>query len=157
VVNQAHLADGRPCLSVGQFLSGSLAAFLLIAELGCGQSLTVHASADGAVEARPIDLVQVDPTLGSVEVRSIATTTTGNIALAGLLQGSVDLGNGPLSSAGGTDLLVADFDPSGATIWSRRFGDATDQGSAYVATSGTGDIVVATGFRGVLDFGAALL
>jgi hypothetical protein len=117
-----------------QFLGGNLAAFLLIAELGCGRSLTVHAPADGAVETRPIDLIQVEPTLGSVEGLSMATTATGNIALAGLLQGSVDLGNGPLSSAGGTDLVVADFDPAGAPIWSRRFGDATDQGSACIAT-----------------------
>jgi len=158
-------------LSIAQFsVRGNLAGLLLVAGLGCGRSSTIPRAGDGAVDATSSNLGgsgdtgavdasvdQAEVPFGSVATSSIATTATGSIVLAGLLQGSVDLGNGLLSSAGGRDLLLANFDPSGSPVWSRRFGDATDQGSAYIATGGTGDIVVATGFRGVLDLGTGPL
>jgi hypothetical protein len=41
----------------------------------------------------------------------------------GYFGGTVNLGGSDLTSAGGVDVFVAKFDPSGVHQWSQRFGD----------------------------------
>jgi uncharacterized protein (AIM24 family) len=77
--------------------------------------------------------------------QSVAVDSRGNIVLASLIQGSVDLGDGPVHSAGGSDFLVAKFNPAGRVLWHRRYGDLYDQFSLLVAVDST-DAVLLTGF-----------
>src|SRR5262249_6104714 len=51
----------------------------------------------------------------------------GNIVLACFSTGALDFGGGLLTSAGGSDIMVAKFDGSGTHLWSKRFGDAAAQ------------------------------
>ena len=78
----------------------------------------------------------------------------GRIALVGPFhQGSVDLGNGPLS-APQSGVFVAMLSPSGDALWSRHL--AKEQWTpafAVAVLSAAGDITVATRPGGAVDFG----
>ncbi|MEO7326954.1 MAG: hypothetical protein ABI193_00140 [Minicystis sp.] len=76
-----------------------------------------------------------------------------DLVIAGGIYGMGDLGGGPLTSAGGGDVLVARFDSQGAPRWASRFGDENDQRATSVAVDPSGAIVVTGIFSGGLDFG----
>ncbi|MEZ4380477.1 MAG: DUF4215 domain-containing protein [Nannocystaceae bacterium] len=52
--------------------------------------------------------------------KAVAAGPQGDIILAGNLQGSIDLGGGPLVSAGWTDVFVARLSADGGHVWSQR-------------------------------------
>jgi len=85
----------------------------------------------------------------------IAVDGAGNVLLTGRFEGSVDFGGGPLttSGVGDYDIFVAKFDPSGAHLWSQRFGDASAQLGNCIASDGTGQVIVAGEFEGSVTFG----
>lgn len=83
----------------------------------------------------------------------LAVDAAGNVVITGYFDGSTDLGGGTMTSAGGSDLFVAKYDPSGAHIWSKRFGDVSDQVGLTVALDPSGNIVISGQFSGTLDFG----
>ncbi len=83
----------------------------------------------------------------------VAADPLGNVVLAGSFYGTVDTGNGPLTSAGSTDLLLAAFDDDGTPLWSRRFGDASTQVATGVAVGDSRNLVVTGYFSGAVDFG----
>ena len=89
--------------------------------------------------------------------QSIAVDAQGNVVLTGLMQGSVNFGDGPVQSAGAFDFFVAKFDLTGKVRWYRRYGDQYDQPSLLVAVDGA-DAVLLTGFfLGSVDFGGGPL
>jgi hypothetical protein len=77
--------------------------------------------------------------------------------MVGHFQGAVDFGDSLLTSAGGTDIVVAKYDPSGSHVWSQRFGDASSQQAFDVATDPAGNIFVAGHFGGTVDFGGGAI
>jgi hypothetical protein len=84
----------------------------------------------------------------------------GNIYLAGDLNsesGPIDFGGGALASAGGTDIFVASFDPSGQHRWSERFGGGADQHVGGLAVSPEGFVAIAGSLEGGADFGGGLV
>jgi hypothetical protein len=81
----------------------------------------------------------------------------GGVVLAGGFWGSLDLGGTVLASAGDLDIFVAKLDPSGANVWSKRFGDTKQQLAAAVAVDGAGDVFLTGEFSGTFDFGGAPL
>jgi hypothetical protein len=90
--------------------------------------------------------------------RGIAADPYGNVILSGSFQGTVDLGGGALTSAGGIDIYVAKFDPGGNHLWSQRFGDATyNQRGRSVAIDASGNVIVAGPMAGTVDFGGGPL
>ncbi len=93
----------------------------------------------------------------SVYARSVATDAAGNVVITGHFDGAFDFGGGPLTSAGGSDVFVAKFDPAGNHLWSKRFGDPTSQGGYSVATDAAGNVVVMGNFFGTIDLGSGLL
>ena len=85
---------------------------------------------------------------------SIAADTSGNLLLTGFFRGAVDFGDGPIASAGASDILLAKLDASGNPLWSKRFGDAaTDQAGKSVAFDKFGNALLAGNFYGTVDFG----
>lgn len=86
-----------------------------------------------------------------------AVDPSGAIVVAGAFRGTLDLGTGPLASAGEGDILVAKLAGDGATVWSKRFGDAMDQAPVSVATDGGGNVIVAGFAHGTVDFGGGPL
>jgi glucose dehydrogenase len=73
--------------------------------------------------------------------------------VTGRLQGTLDLGGGPVTSVGASDIFVARYaGADGRHLWSRRFGGtATDMGYA-IAIDGDG-VVVAGFFQEAADLG----
>src|SRR5260370_7413933 len=51
---------------------------------------------------------------------------SGNVVITGVFQGLVNLGGGTLTGAGtGYNIFVAKYSPTGAPLWSKRFGTST--------------------------------
>jgi len=90
-----------------------------------------------------------------------------NVVLVGGFENTLDFsaalgaggagGGATLQSAGGADLFVAKFDPAGALMWSKRFGDAADQCQPYCgirsAVDGNENIFIASSLATTIDFG----
>lgn len=85
-------------------------------------------------------------------IERVVVDSAGNIIVVGHFRGSIDLGGGPLVSAGARDVFVAKLDPSGGHIWSRGFGGPLDQFGRGIATDANGNVFVAGTFWGTADF-----
>lgn len=89
--------------------------------------------------------------------QGVAVDRSGNVILVGYFGDGVDFGGGPLLSAGGPDIFVAKFDPTGKHLWSQRFGDSGEQYGYGVAIDGANHIVLVGHFDGAVDFGGGPL
>jgi hypothetical protein len=87
--------------------------------------------------------------------KAVAVDATGNIIVAGYSDGSVDLGGGLLIGAGGWDLLLAKYSPTGAHLWSKRFGGTGTEAVTCIALDAAGNIFVGGSFYGTGNFGGA--
>lgn len=97
---------------------------------------------------------------GNVEEQlglAVTFDPSGNVLLAGYLDGAADFGGGPLASAGGDDVFLAKLDPGGNHLWSKRFGDADHQRVTAIATDAAGAVFITGNFAGSIDFGAGSL
>jgi hypothetical protein len=88
---------------------------------------------------------------------ALAINASGAMALGGVFDGTVDLGCGLISSAGGGDVFLARLDTTGPCIYSKRFGDAAPQELAAAAVDATGNVVLGGRFQGAVSFGGAPL
>lgn len=94
---------------------------------------------------------------GDDQGTGVAVDSLGNVLIAGFFTGSIDFGGGALTSAGGTDIFVAKFDPSGSHVWSKRFGSTgSDQGLALAVDPANG-VTFAGSFSGSVDFGGGAI
>ncbi|MBI4702987.1 MAG: nucleotide-binding protein [Deltaproteobacteria bacterium] len=85
--------------------------------------------------------------------RALCVDAAGNVFLGGFFQGSVDFGAGVLTSAGSYDALVAKLDKDGNALWSKRFGDGSEQYLTALAADSQGNVVLAGYYSGSIDFG----
>jgi hypothetical protein len=99
---------------------------------------------DGDVESG-----YLDPEVG----RLVAVDAEGNVLLVASFRGTADFGGGPLTSAGDTDLVLAQYDRTGTHRWSRRFGGAAAESAEDLALDPQGNIYLAGSFWGTVDFG----
>ncbi len=84
---------------------------------------------------------------------AIAAGSAGQIALTGYFDGSLDFGGGPLNGAGLTDAFATELDANGSHLWSRSYGDGTDQAGRATAIGSTGEVIVFGDFNGTANFG----
>jgi hypothetical protein len=88
---------------------------------------------------------------------AVAIDPENRIIVAGTCAPDVDLGGGPVQTAGGTDACVVAFDPDGTYLWHHALGGpATDQ-AADVAVNGSGEIAVCGSFTGSMSLGNTVL
>ncbi len=88
----------------------------------------------------------------------IAIDGAGNVVVTGHFQDTVDFGGGPLESDDGSfDIFVAKFDPTGAHLWSQRFGGPDADRGRDIAVDGAGNVLVTGEFRNTVSFGGDLL
>jgi hypothetical protein len=85
----------------------------------------------------------------------IAIDPSGNPTITGSFWRSIDLGAGPLRSAGVVDVFVASFTPAGAHRWSRGFGGTGADACYGISVDDAGAVFVTGTFRTSLDFGGA--
>lgn len=88
---------------------------------------------------------------------SLSVAVDGRILLTGYFQGTIDLGLGPLVSAGGYDVFAAMFNADGSTRWAQRYGDERHQFLINGAHGHGSSIVLAGSFHGTIDFGSGAL
>ncbi len=99
-------------------------------------------------------------TIGDAKLQQnavVAVDSTGNILVAGSFYGTVDLGGGPMVSAGEADVFIAEMDPNGAHLWSKRFGDSANQLGVSIAFDPQNNVVLAGSLVGAADFGGGPL
>lgn len=91
------------------------------------------------------------------QVAGVDTDSFGNVFLTGDYLGTVNFGGVPLTSAGGFDIFLAKYGPSGIHIWSNRFGDASTQHTEGIACDAADNVVIAGNFSGSVDLGGGPL
>ncbi len=91
------------------------------------------------------------------DARDVAIATDGCIYLLGSNYGTIDFGGGPLVSSGYADVVVAKLDPDGHHLWSRQFGDGSQDSPGAVAVTPDGDVVIGGSFAGGIDLGGGTL
>jgi hypothetical protein len=88
---------------------------------------------------------------------SVSADISANVIVSGQFAGPIDLGCGTLVPQA-ADLFVGKYDPNGACLWAHGFGGSQQFESAAmgygVVADPSGNVVVAGGFQGVLDFGS---
>lgn len=87
----------------------------------------------------------------------VATDASGNVIVGGGFAGTADFGDGPVTSAGLSDVFLVALDSTGAHRWSRTFGGVAGDGSLAVATDTGGNVLITGEFSDVADFGGAPL
>ena len=99
------------------------------------------------------------PTLGdNVIVWAAATDSSGNVVIAGEMQGSVNFGGSKLVSSGTErDVFVARYSSAGAHLWSQRFGSTGSDTGYGVGVDSGGNVYVAGTFSGTVNFGGGPL
>ncbi|WP_437673478.1 hypothetical protein [Sorangium sp. So ce131] len=91
-------------------------------------------------------------------LRSIAVDAAGNIVIAGYFSGALFCSAPPApvcpTSAGGTDIFVRKYDPRGAVLWTRIYGDNTNQFATGVAVDAEGNVLLTGRYNGTLSLGS---
>jgi hypothetical protein len=82
----------------------------------------------------------------SQNVTALAATLSGGVVMSGVLQGTVDFGDGDPITANGTDAFVARYGASGNLLWVRVFGGPDHQGVRGMAVDPTDGSVVIGGY-----------
>ncbi len=95
--------------------------------------------------------------VGNEYTSGIAVDGDGNAIVVGLFDINLDLGDGLMSSAGGSDIFVLKLDPTGQPLWSRRFGGVFNDRPRDVAVRSDGSIVIGGAAGGPMTIGAAML
>ncbi|WP_437592803.1 PE-PGRS family protein [Sorangium sp. So ce1000] len=89
-------------------------------------------------------------------IEAIAADQHENVVLVGGFETAINFGGEAdvLASEGHHDIFVVKLDAAGDHVWSRRFGDGSEQYALAVATDSSGNVIVAGEFEGTLNFGA---
>ena len=95
---------------------------------------------------------------GSDAGRGLAVDGAGNLFMTGSFAGNVDFGGGALVNAGSLDIVLAKYSTvAGAHIWSKRFGNASDDYGTSVAVNALGHVFVTGWFTTSVNFGGGVL
>ncbi|MFO0588775.1 MAG: hypothetical protein U0441_14590 [Polyangiaceae bacterium] len=97
--------------------------------------------------------------LGNQQILGVATDSAGATLFAGAFTGSLGgPGIDPLTSAGGSDVLVGKLDAAGMPVWLHGYGSAGMYEQALsVATDASGAVYVTGYFDGAVSFGGPTL
>ncbi|MFS8071236.1 MAG: SBBP repeat-containing protein, partial [Byssovorax sp.] len=88
---------------------------------------------------------------------TVAVDWSGSVALATMLFGSADFGNGVFTSLGNSDAVVAKYTSAGNHIWSKQFGDIGSDTPRRVWFDPSGNLFVAGMTTTSIDLGGGLL
>jgi hypothetical protein len=84
--------------------------------------------------------------------QAVAVDAAGNVYITGYFSTSTNLGGGTLVSAGGSDIFLAKYSPSGAHLWSKRFGSTGNDHGNGVGVDALGNVSITGDFTGTADF-----
>jgi cysteine-rich repeat protein len=89
---------------------------------------------------------------GQDTANGVAVDAAGNIYVAGRVNGSIDFGGGVLASKG-YDAFLLKLDSSGNHVWSKMYGDSSQQEGLRVTVTTDGNVVFSGTYEGTIDFG----
>lgn len=87
----------------------------------------------------------------------IASDGLSRAVITGYFQGTTNLGGAALTSAGGSDVFLAQYNSSGSHAWSQAFGGTGDDQAQGLGTDGTGTVVMTGAYSATASFGGASL
>jgi hypothetical protein len=85
----------------------------------------------------------------------VSVDASGNIYMAGEIQGPVDFGDGLVPHAGDGDGFLLALDPAGELRWHRVFGAAGAQHGVATAVDSFGDVLLTVAYEGTVNLGGA--
>jgi hypothetical protein len=88
--------------------------------------------------------------------RGVTIDRVGNVIITGTFDGAFELDKTHLASKG-ADIFLTKLDRGGASLWSKRFGDDSEQAPAGVAADTHDNVIVAGSFAGVIELGGPTL
>lgn len=89
---------------------------------------------------------------GDDEGLSSAVGSDGSIVVVGRFSSTVNVGEVEIVSSGGSDAIIASFEPSGELRWFRTLGGAGAESANGVVVTAEGTVAVTGRFEGVVDF-----
>lgn len=98
--------------------------------------------------------------LGSADVdwaNGMATDGSGNSMIVGRFEGTLDVGDTTLTSAGNSDILLAKYNNQGSLLWAVRAGGTSSDEGLDIATDAAGNSIITGYFRSQADFGDTTL
>lgn len=122
-------------------------------ELNCAG--LVDLDCDGALPVCTGDTMFAQGFGGPTDDRglSVAYGKAGAPMFAATFTGTLDVGGGPIASAGGTDGLMSHVDGAGKPTDPRRFGGTDDDAASAICGDDIDNVILAGRYRGAIDFG----
>ena len=71
---------------------------------------------------------------------SVVADINGNVIVVGRFSGTVDFGRVYMTSAGGEDIFIAKYSPTGSLLWSKRLGGSSSETARSVSLDREGNI-----------------
>ena len=137
------------------------AGFAGVADFGSGPVGAVDTNGRALTKFDPAGAVVWSAVVGSpytnTTLSGFAPDASGGTVICGGFSGTVNFDGLQVKSAGGQDMFIAGLDAFGKTSWVKSFGDADEQGGAYVQIDGQGNFIVSGSFRGAIDMGGGVL
>jgi hypothetical protein len=150
-------------LGLGTDPSGNILAtgvYGIDIDLGNGVIATKGSNDGFVVKLNPSGTPLWSKTFGDAATQSpdsVVSDASGNVIAYGYFNGTIDLGGGPLVSSGGSDLYLVKYSPTGVHLWSKHFGDASNQIAKGLATDPAGNIIITGSLNGSVSFGGGVL
>ncbi|HEU4366470.1 MAG TPA: HYR domain-containing protein [Candidatus Krumholzibacteria bacterium] len=142
---------GGPTADVGYGIGAGAGGSVVVTGTYNG-AFVVNYDTDGAQQ-----WIQSFTSSDMVQSLDLAVSPAGMIAITGNLRGTTDAGGGPLTSAGDDDVFLALCEPTGAHIWSQRFGNSGDDWGHGCAFDPSGNLIATGIFSASVDFGGGPL
>jgi hypothetical protein len=89
--------------------------------------------------------------------REVVVDALGNIYLTGHFQGTATFDTTTLRSAGGRDIFLAKYDPSGNLLWIKQIGGSTDDIGRGIDVDTSANLYLTGTFTGTVKFGTTTL
>lgn len=94
---------------------------------------------------------------GNQQGRDVAIDSAGRVTVIGDFSSSINAGLGALSSAGGSDVFLAQFNAAGDPTWAKVYGSASNQYGYGIAVDSLDQLGVTGQFAGTISFAGATL
>ncbi|MFT3769337.1 MAG: MopE-related protein [Minicystis sp.] len=88
-------------------------------------------------------------------LRGLKVDGANNVLVVGQFAGTINFGGTTLTSAGLNDAFVAKLDTNGNHVWSKRYGDASDQLGIGITTDAANNVIAVGSFGGTINFGGS--
>lgn len=89
--------------------------------------------------------------------RNVAVDRQGNCYITGVFGGQASFGNRTITNAGGEDIFIAKYDPSGNSLWAKSAGGVSKDAATGIDVDVNGNSYITGEFNGTATFGSTTL